>query len=162
MGTVASDSSLSFTKKVSEVGTVAISSNLPENEKQYLLFYNGDNDNKPEFAFLRDDGRMWLYNSEYELARQPFWFTDNLKSGPDRNITSVLQSDFNGDGITDLLVRYNDRWYISNIGPKAESPFNFDNMNLQLIKYDDYDYASLVDYNNDGLPDISTPKKPPT
>ncbi|MBS7040833.1 MAG: VCBS repeat-containing protein, partial [Bacteroidales bacterium] len=134
--------------------SIYISSNLPENEKQYLLFYNGDNDNKPEFAFLRDDGRMWLYNSEYELARQPFWFTDNLKSGPDRNITSVLQSDFNGDGITDLLVRYNDRWYISNIGPKAESPFNFDNMNLQLIKYDDYDYASLVDYNNDGLPDI--------
>ena len=102
-----------------------------------LLPVNLDNDAIPDFVFVGKNGRS-LSESSVDKSLK----TLNLSIG---DIDKAIPFDYDGDGISELLVRSNDKWIITSMD---------NSLSKELINDADYTFAKVLDINNDGLEDI--------
>ena len=102
-----------------------------------LLPVNLDNDAIPDFVFVGKNGRS-LSESSVDKSLK----TLNLSIG---DIDKAIPFDYDRDGISELLVRSNDKWIITSMD---------NSLSKELINDADYTFAKVLDINNDGLEDI--------
>lgn len=106
------------------------------------IIVNTNND-IPEFTFIYKNGNYLKANFNRPVTglEQP-----PRTSLPINNINKVLPIDYNGDGISELLIRSNNKWHLANLNSSENSK--------EIFSDENYTHAKVLDLNNDGLEDI--------
>lgn len=129
-----SNGNLSFIKEVIQ----ATDYNADPEIKPVIL---NTNKNIPEIAFIYKNGSYLQANFNQPITSMQV----PAASLPLGNIEKALTIDYNSDGISELLVRSNEEWYLISFNSSAK---------INLLSDKSFVSAEILDINNDGLDDI--------
>lgn len=129
--------------------------NLPianlNNEKEVnIIVANINNDNIPDWIRVRKDG-YFRYATNYFQNSSVIKLQDVISE--DLDIDKSFAIDYNGDGISELLIQNKGKWYLSPFLNKSSKAIQLlDDSNQPSANK--YENVYIADLNNNGLQDI--------
>lgn len=124
--------------------------NLNNEKEDNIIVANINNDNIPDWIHVRKDGYC-RYATNYFQNSSVIKLQDVISE--DLDIDKSFAIDYNGDGISELLIRNKGKWYLSPFLNKSSKAIQLlDDSNQSSANK--YENVYIADLNNNGLQDI--------